>query len=60
MKDRLKLVEKIRALDIQKLEPNRSEEDVDRMNAKVRQLERERNECKERVENILKERNDTN
>ena len=41
MKDRLKLVEKIRALDIQKLEPNRSEQDVDRMNAKVRQLERE-------------------
>ena len=56
--ERNRLQETIDRLERQRLEPNRSVEDVERMRAQVRQLERQKDEMRESVEKAMNGRGD--
>ncbi|GMH57494.1 hypothetical protein TrST_g3952 [Triparma strigata] len=56
--ERNKLQDTIARLERQRLEPNRTIEDVERMRAQVRQLERQKDEMRETVEKAMSSRGD--
>jgi hypothetical protein len=52
--ERQKLLDQIQKLERQRLEPNRTLEDVERMRAQVRSLERQKDEMREAVEKNMR------
>lgn len=57
-RERQKLLDQIQKLERQRLEPSRTLEDVERMRAQVRSLERQKDEMREAVEKNMSSRND--